>query len=439
MIASIQSSSRILARMRHKCFAAALWPAALLCIALQATYAQSESLPVFFVAVDDHDERFVFALTDSVKIARARAMISSKITDGWLYGALAAGDGGYNRDVGAGRKWSWHFEGDIDFPPITAEALQTAIGGVERDLAYWLRLGVCAIGARVESEGMVYHPGQFMNQSVRSWVGVGDDVQIAGFVIRGTEERVVLIRAAGPSLTALGVPNALSDPIIELHDQKTGAVLRTNDNWDDDASAGEKLSQAASKVGAFSWQAGSKDSALLVSLLPGIYTAVVRGKNNTSGNSLLEFYNADEPSGTRFINISARSQTGNGDDVQIAGFVIGGVQRKKILIRAGGPSLTNQGVAGALADPILVLHNQRTGATIQRNDNWDSGESSLGQATPDEIESAVKSVGASPWARGSKDAAILVEMEPGIYTAVVAGNNNTTGISLVEVFEVRSD
>jgi hypothetical protein len=292
-------------------------------------------------------------------------------------------------------------------------------------------------GGRIESEGLAYKPTQFTNQSARSWVGTGDDVQIAGFVIQGTENKKVFLRAAGPSLVPLGVSNALADPVIELRDQRSGMVVGSNDNWSENPSDVLEIEQVASRFGAFSWPRGSKDSALLMSLAPGVYTAVVRGRNNSTGVGLVELYRADEPTGTRLMNVSTRSYTKSGDEVQIAGFVIGGVQPKTILIRAAGPALIPLGVAGALADPQLELHNQRTGQVIQGNDNWDRPGGSDDAAVRDRIEAAVKTVGALPWSRGSKDAALLIMLEPGIYTTVVKGVNDSVGVSLIEVFDVR--
>lgn len=395
--------------------------------------------PVYFVVVA-YQERYIIQLTDPVKIDAARKMMTGAIpTPGWILGRLAEGDGGYNRDFGSGRQWTWHLVPDsIDFVEITAEALQTLPSGIEDDKPYWFgnMNGACAIDGRIESEGLVFRPGQFINQSARSRVGAGTEVQIAGFVIAGNGPETVLIRAAGPALTPLGVGDALADPSIELRDQRTGALLGSNDNWSDNAAEASRLETTAARVGAFPWTRGSADSALLVTLNPGPYTAIVRGKNGGTGISLIEVYRADDPTRTRLVNVSVRSQTGSGANVPIGGFVLSGVQRKTVLIRVAGPALAASGVSNPLADPTVTIHDQRSKAIVGSNDNWDQQSAGDAESTPEAIEAATRSIGATPFPRGTKDAALLLTLEPGAYTAVVQGVNNAQGVSLLEVFEL---
>lgn len=133
----------------------------------------------------------------------------------------------------------------------------------------------------------------FTSISSRSYVGTGDNVQVAGFVISGTSPKTVLIRASGPALTPYGVSGVLADPYLELYDQSGPVLIASNDNWGDDPSMATAIVPVAKRVGAFAWPAGSKDSALLVTLAPGIYTTQVKGVNGGTGVTLMEVYDAD--------------------------------------------------------------------------------------------------------------------------------------------------
>jgi hypothetical protein len=399
----------------------------------------SHSGAVHFVVVVSHsefsNERFVIALNDPVKIETARRILSGAEPQRIVSGALANGHGGFNRDVRTGQPWSWHMIPEsIEFVDTTAEIYDAMPSYVEENRHEWVNnIGRFApwIG-RIESEGTRFKPGQFVNLSARALVGTGENVQIAGFVLSGEARKTVLIRAAGPSLTPLGVSNALADPRLELYHQRTGTILITNNDWSSDADDATEIENVAAQVGAFAWTRGSKDAAILAELPPGAYTAVVRGQNSTTGVALMEVYNADDPTRTRLVNLSARAQAKSGENVLIAGFVVGGVERKTILIRGGGPSLIPLGITGALSDPILELYDQRTGAVVATNDNWDADG-----AAGNRIAEAAECVGARKWVRGSADSALLIELEPGIYSAVVRGANNAEGVALMEVFDAE--
>jgi hypothetical protein len=262
---------------------------------------------------------------------------------------------------------------------------------------------------------------RLINISTRSMVGTDANVQIAGFVISGATPKQVIIRASGPSLaSSFNLTGVLADPMIELHNSATGAVLATNDDWD------SALDTAFAAVGAFPWAVGSKDSALAASLAPGMYTVVVKGKNNGTGIALVEVYDADaSATAPKLINISTRSFVGTGDNVQIAGFVVGGNVAKKVVIRAAGPALaSNFGISGALANPVLELHSQGMDTPLADVENWDAS-----------LASDFAAVGAFPWTAGSKDAALVTTLNPGPYTVVVKGKNDGTGVALVEVYE----
>lgn len=262
---------------------------------------------------------------------------------------------------------------------------------------------------------------KIINISTRSYVGTGGDIMIAGFVIGGTEPKQVLIRASGPALSPFGVTGVLQDPVLELYAGQT--QIAQNDDWGSDAA---NIQAAATRVNAFAWPSGSKDAAIVVTLPPGAYTAHVLGKNDTTGVALIEVYEADQVStNARLINISTRSDVRVDSEIMIAGFIVSGNTPKRVLIRASGPALADFGLTGVLADPVLSINTAQ--GEIAQNDDWGTNQS--------DIEAAVAQTGAFAWKRGSKDAAIVLTLAPGGYTALVKGKNNTTGMALIEVFE----
>lgn len=262
---------------------------------------------------------------------------------------------------------------------------------------------------------------KIINISTRSYVGTGGNIMIAGFIIGGTEPKQVLIRASGPALKQYGVPGVLDDPVLILYAGQT--EIAKNDDWSSDQ---EKVETATGRVNAFAWARGSKDAALVMTLPAGAYTAHVVGKNNTTGVSLIEVFEADQlATNARLINISTRSEVRTGGEIMIAGFIISGNTPKRVLIRASGPALADYGLAGVLADPILAINS--AAGEIAQNDDWTTIQS--------EIDAAVAQTGAFAWKRNSKDAAVVLTLPPGGYTALVKGKNDTTGTALIEVFE----
>ncbi len=261
---------------------------------------------------------------------------------------------------------------------------------------------------------------RLVNISSRTPVsGTSDGVQIAGFVISGSVPKQVLIRASGPALTGFGVAGAITDPVVTLYDG-SNHVVASNDDWDFAA-----VDSVARGLGAFGWTRGSKDAAIVVTLPPGLYSAVIKDSKGGAGVALAEVYEVDGGE-SRPVNISTRSFIGTGDNVQVAGFVIGGTGPKTVLIRASGPALTSFGLPGAVADPVLTVYNSG-GVEVVSNDNW----------VYEDIETVARSLGAFDWQRGSKDAAVLVTLPPGLYSAVVKGANSTTGVGLIEVYDVN--
>jgi hypothetical protein len=268
--------------------------------------------------------------------------------------------------------------------------------------------------------------GRMINMSVRAAAGTGDQTLIVGFVVGGdgtSGAKSLLIRAAGPSLAGFGLSNPLADPRITTF---TGSTADgSNDNWADDAS----IASLATNLGAFPFtSAQSKDAAILTSSSSGAHTVHINGG---SGVALAEIYDATSSMTSttpRLLNVSARSQVGTGDNILIAGFVVGGSTPRTLLIRAVGPSLASLGVGGVLADPQISLYAQST--KIAENDNW-------GDATnATQIVTTSTQVGAAALPSGSKDAVILTTLNAGVYTVLVTGVGNTTGVALVELFEV---
>lgn len=280
-----------------------------------------------------------------------------------------------------------------------------------------------------QASGNSYSDGSLRNISSRVFVGTGEQILIAGFVVNGATPKSVLLRAIGPTLTANGVSGALANPTLFLFN-RSGLQIASNDNW---STGGAAVSNAAAAVGAFPLPASSLDSSLVVSLTPGVYSAQVSGVGGTSGIALLEIYDVDSVASyasEKMVNISTRGQVGTGDNVMIAGFVVNGTAPKKVMIRGVGPTLTAAGVTGALADPVLRIL-RLNGSLVRENDNW-----SVGNDVNLVNDAAVK-VGAFPLATGSKDAVVLMNLMPGVYSAQLSGANGGTGIGLIEVYEVQ--
>jgi hypothetical protein len=257
------------------------------------------------------------------------------------------------------------------------------------------------------------------NLSVRSSAGDGDRTLIVGLVIAGQGKKQTLLRGVGPSLGQFGVNGALLNPQLRFF--REGALFGQNDDWGGDSA----LAVAFSRVGAFSLPTTSRDSALLVELASGAYTAQVVS-DGSPGVVLLEAYDADATvTGTRFVNLSARNFVGTGDNILIVGFVISGNAPKTVLIRAAGPSLAQFGVGNVIADPRLQVF--RGASVLESNDDWGGGSG---------LSAAFVQAGAFSFPVGSRDAALLLQLQPGSYTAQVSGVNNSTGVGLVELYEI---
>jgi hypothetical protein len=267
------------------------------------------------------------------------------------------------------------------------------------------------------------------NVSTRAYVSSGEKVQIAGFAIRGDGMQKVLIRAAGPALQSFGISEYLPNPRLRVHGPS--GEFASNNDWAADTIVAQQLKEAAVAAGAFAFPEGSKDAALALTLAPGNYTAIVEGEDGNPGIALVEVYALKSSGPARLVNISTRSMVGKGDAVQIAGFYISGGAPKRLLLRASGPGLAPHGVSETLSDPWLKLYDGDRNLVTLNND-W-SSDPVIGA----EIDQVRTSVGAFEWPTGSTDAAVLVTLAPGAYTAVVSGGTDWEGIALVEVYEAN--
>lgn len=281
------------------------------------------------------------------------------------------------------------------------------------------------ISAWIDALATPLPDSRIVNLSGRALVGAGDDVLIPGFVVQGRAPRQVLIRAVGPALEAYNLSGLLPAPRLRLF---SGAdVLGTNAGWGSAANAGA-IASAAARVGAFALPEGSADSAMLVTLDPGAYTAVIDDVAGKTGIALFEVYDADDTAGVRLVNTSVRAQVGSGSGVIIPGLVVSPGAFKKVLIRAVGPGLGPLGVEDYQAAPVVTLF--AGSEAYLSNQGWGSAPD------PQAISDATAAVGAYPLERDSADSAILAELSPGAYTLQVSSGNNTSGVALVEVYEV---
>ena len=256
----------------------------------------------------------------------------------------------------------------------------------------------------------------FANISTRMDVGTGNNVMIAGFIVSGSQSKTIIVRALGRTLGSYGVANALNDPMLELHNS-SGATIATNDDWQ----TGSQASQISSSGYA---PTNSNEPALIATLPAGAYTAIVRGYNSSTGVALVEMYALDTLS-TRLSNISTRGQVGTDQNVLIGGLIINGSTSKKLIVRAVGPSLASPpfSLSGTLSNPTLELHDS-SGNLLASNDDWGSGTQAA----------TISASGYQP--SNARESAIIATLASGNYTAIVRGVNNSTGIALVDAYDL---
>ena len=302
------------------------------------------------------------------------------------------------------------------------------IGDPEQDLALFLKgigedengelyaLGDGSGGGLVEKMAPIAPLPSILNLSTRLRVETGDNVLVSGFIITGSDSEEVVLRGLGPSLSMRNVAAAetLLDPAIELFNS-SGALIASNDGW-------VSGPQASEIIGLGLAPGEPSEAALLAKLPPGGYTAILRDAQGGSGVGIVELYATSPSAPANPVNISTRGLVGTGDDLMIGGFIIGGMDASRLVIRALGQSLSGAGIANALLDPTLELHDQE-GDLIAFNDNW-----------KDIQQPEVEATGLAP--TNEQESAILATLSPAPYTAIVRGKNETTGVAIVEVYKV---
>jgi sugar lactone lactonase YvrE len=334
--------------------------------------------------------------------------------------------------TGGGLTYQWRRDG-VNIPGATASTFSISSMAASDAASYTVMVsnpvGSAISAAAPVTLSQTSDVGRLVNLAIRTNAGTGAQTLIMGVNITGptpTTSKPVLIRGVGPSLAAFGLTGLLADPTMVIYAGAT--VISTNDNWAGDT----QVSNVSAQVGAFPLaSASSRDAAVFSERNPGSYTVEISGVGGGTGSTLAEIYDAS-PAGTfqsnataRLTNVSARTQVGTGANILIAGFAIGGATAKTVLIRAVGPTLGLFGVSGVLADPKLELYS---GAVpLLANDNWGGNAS---------ISATATNAGAFVLPVSSRDAALLVTLPPGSYTAQVSGVGNTTGVALVELYEV---
>jgi len=245
-------------------------------------------------------------------------------------------------------------------------------------------------------------------------VQTGDNVMIGGFIVTGTASKTVVLRGLGPTIgqPPFNIAGVLADPFLQLFDSNSHLIW-SNDNWKDSQQAQIQATGLAPP--------NDLESAILQILPPGNYTAILSGKNNTTGIGLVEAYDKSPGVSAELTNVSTRGFVGTDQSVMIGGFITSG--NTDVVVRGLGPTLTQFGVANALADPIVTLVNSM-GTVVATNDNWKNTQ-----------QAAIQATGLAP--PNDLEAAILTTLAAGNYTAILSGKGGGTGIGLVEVYKLR--
>ena len=314
---------------------------------------------------------------------------------------------------------------------ITTTGLGSITGTVTAATAQLAASAVTSLGQITTFTGAseaVLATQRLSSISTRARVGLGDSVVIAGFIITGQESKSVMIRAVGPTLASFAVSGTVAAPKLDLYRVGTSTPIATNTGW---TTAGNTagIILAAAHSGAFALGASSADSVILTTLAPGSYTAIMSSANNTPGVGLVEVYDLSTPqAGQKMIDISTRAAVGTGDNVLIAGVYVAGTVPKRVLIRAIGPGLAPY-LSGTLASPQLALYRGTPGVLAAQNAGWSvSSDASAISAASAQVAGLVLATG---------DAAMIISLDPGVaYTAQVTGASGSSGICLVEIYEL---
>jgi hypothetical protein len=256
-------------------------------------------------------------------------------------------------------------------------------------------------------------PKHFANSSTRARVAGGDAAEIAGFIVTGEAPKQLIIRALGPSLASSGVPasETLADPTLTLHDA-SGSVIAQNDNWR--ATQAQEISDSGIPPG------DDREAALIATVQPGSYTAIVTEKAGGEGLALVEVYDLNPAPQTTLANISTRAVVGEGENILIGGFILRGSEQSNVIVRALGPSLATSGVTDPLSDPAVILYDE-SGAIVAANDDWKETQ-----------QAELHASGMAP--SDDREAAVLTALAPGAYTAVLRGAEGRVGVGLIELY-----
>lgn len=307
--------------------------------------------------------------------------------------------------------------------PIDNPGISNATDGDGSDI------GAFEVQASTPTPTSTPTPGSLGNISTRLQVGTSDNVMIAGFIVKGNAPKKVIIRAGGPSLTKFGVPDVLANPQLELHD--TNSTIGQNDDWQTTQMGGVITSNQVAEIqNSGLAPSDPAESAIIATLPPGNYTAIVRGVNSTTGVGLVEVYDLSSNSGSLLANISTRGFVQTGDNVMFGGFIVV-TQPTKVIIRAIGPSLAQFGVTNAMADPQLELRGDNGTSAV--NDDWQTTQ--FGGIITSDQTAAIQSSGLAP--SNSAESAIIATLAPGNYTAIVRGKSGGTGVASVEVYNLQ--
>lgn len=322
--------------------------------------------------------------------------------------AVTANSGGYSVPVTGSGNYMATFSGGS--APTTQKSV-SVINGQNAKVDYIVTGSATPTPTPTPTATPTPTPGQptLANISTRAIAGTGANVLIGGFIVTGAQGKTVIVRAVGPSLP---LPGKMLDPTLELHNA-AGAMIAINDNWEQSANSAAIIESGVAP-------AHPAESAILMTLAPGSYTAVLSSANQTSGTAVVEVYDLDSASDSKLANISTRASVQGGDNVLIGGLIVVGAPSADVVVRAIGPSLT---VPNAMADPTLELRDG-SGTLIGSNDNWRSTQ-----------QTAIINTGVAP--ASDAEAAIVTSFSPGSYTAIVRGANGTTGVAVVEVYQLN--
>lgn len=272
--------------------------------------------------------------------------------------------------------------------------------------------GVMAYSAELPPPPPPPLPKTLLNISTRLKTWPGEDSLIGGFILTGAEPKKVIVRAIGPSLT---LPGKLLDPIVELRG-RAGEVIVANDNWNEHRA--QVLQTGIAPRSEY-------ESAVVATLQPGPYTALLRGTGSSSGVAVLEIYDLSSATSSKLANISTRGKVDGGDSVMIGGFIVGGDQPTKVIVRALGPSLATAGIAGVLQDPLLEVYDGN-GLLLAQDDDWRQHQ-----------EKQLIESGLPP--TNDAESALFLILPPGAYTGIVRGKDNRSGVGLVEVYNLDAN